>query len=442
MSEQFTLGRYTIKRDGGSRNYYAHWYDKQRKRGKRRSLGTDDPERAKEVVASWLHRAEAALETLPADRVAMVTVIDHYLQHRVPELTNQDAPKRAFALLIQFLTQVRGLKASAPASAFTLPVQIEFMNWCAGTHGHTAGGIERNMVAIRAALQFAAKDQLVTIRGEKRQMRLLDQAPTVKTTQSFITRNSEAEPASDRDWIPSFDQLAAVLDTEAPAYLKRYDIIALYTWARPEAIWDLNCRDQVDNATGLIDLNPPGRKQNNKHRPRIRLCRGLAHWITTWDTAYPLRQRVGMDVCRSRNTLKSAFMRRTQRWQLASVGIEGSEATRLIGQAIAGKPDALKQEIARAEAQGCHGVTPYTLRHFMATRVRAQHVAVSREQRQAWLGHRQRDATSYYESHDPEFLRECEIGTDMVMERLDALTSRVLVPEPARQGLRIVSGSR
>jgi len=37
-----------------------------------------------------------------------------------------------------------------------------------------------------------------------------------------------------------------------------------------------------------------------------------------------------------------------------------------------------------------------------------------------------RDATSWYETHDPEFLRECAQATTRVIEKLDRLTQRNL----------------
>lgn len=81
------------------------------------------------------------------------------------------------------------------------------------------------------------------------------------------------------------------------------------------------------------------------------------------------------------------------------------------------------------ESKGIRKITPNTLRHFMATRVRGlKEVRVDREQRSLWLGHGKRDATSWYESHDPEFLLEASQATTIIIEKLDALTIRDLSP--------------
>ena len=64
--------------------------------------------------------------------------------------------------------------------------------------------------------------------------------------------------------------------------------------------------------------------------------------------------------------------------------------------------------------------TPYTLRHFMATNIRRMEGCnVTREQRQEWLGHKPQDTTSWYEHHDPEWLREAKIGTDKIIVEVE-----------------------
>lgn len=70
----------------------------------------------------------------------------------------------------------------------------------------------------------------------------------------------------------------------------------------------------------------------------------------------------------------------------------------------------------------------------MATRVRGlKEVCVDREQRSLWLGHGKKDATSWYESHDPEFLLEASQATCIIIEKLDALTKRNLVPTALKE---------
>jgi integrase len=90
--------------------------------------------------------------------------------------------------------------------------------------------------------------------------------------------------------------------------------------------------------------------------------------------------------------------------------------------------------IANAESKGIKRITPYTLRHFMATRVRGlKEVAFDREQRNLWLGHGKKDATSWYETFDPENLHEAATATNIILEKLDALTIRPMIPLSVKQ---------
>lgn len=93
-----------------------------------------------------------------------------------------------------------------------------------------------------------------------------------------------------------------------------------------------------------------------------------------------------------------------------------------------------REAIATAEEKSIRRITRYTLRHFMAARIRGlEKIKVDREQRSLWPGHGKRDATSWYESHDPEYLKECSRATSAILEQIDALTRRPLVPLSVRQ---------
>jgi integrase len=126
--------------------------------------------------------------------------------------------------------------------------------------------------------------------------------------------------------------------------------------------------------------------------------------------------------------LKAQFNRRTTRWMLLKSGLSLDVVSGLLSGARRGNSAVLLQAVRAAEAKGIQRITRYTLRHFMATRVRGMTGSnVGREQRSLWLGHGKRDATSWYETHDPEFLRECAVATDLVIDKLNQLMKRELV---------------
>jgi integrase len=66
--------------------------------------------------------------------------------------------------------------------------------------------------------------------------------------------------------------------------LLRFLRMAVATWARPDALFDLTPA-QWHAAAGVLDLNPPGRRQTVKHRPKIPVAKQYAPFLTD-GTAY------------------------------------------------------------------------------------------------------------------------------------------------------------
>jgi hypothetical protein len=76
----------------------------------------------------------------------------------------------------------------------------------------------------------------------------------------------------------------------APSHdnLFRFIVGAMYLWARPEAILQLNVKEQVNFEAGLVTLNPPSRNQTKKHRPMVRLTDNRRAWLEHWRDDYPI----------------------------------------------------------------------------------------------------------------------------------------------------------
>jgi integrase len=111
-------------------------------------------------------------------------------------------------------------------------------------------------------------------------------------------------------------------EVKAP-HAKLYVLLGLYTMARPSAILDLTW-DRIDFTRGLIDLNPPGRKQTAKRRPVVPIADDLREPL---EVAYAGRQ--------------SAYVIEHGAKQVANV----------------------KKAFQAASARSGIEVTPYTLRH-------------------------------------------------------------------------------
>jgi len=71
------------------------------------------------------------------------------------------------------------------------------------------------------------------------------------------------------------------------ANLLRYLRMAVATWARPDAIFEVTAKQWHAHA-GVLDLNPPGRRQTKKHRPRVPIAKQFAPLLTSGDAYLPI----------------------------------------------------------------------------------------------------------------------------------------------------------
>jgi integrase len=432
----FEIGGQWVARVQGRPNLYRFWYDAGAGETRRRSLETADLEQAKRLVA------ELALTTAPLpaeepEQALLVAVLNHYFTTHSDQQSAAHVARRAGALVLQFLEEECRFGPEVKVAQFTKGMQSRYAVWSTRKYDHSPSYISRVLAVVAAACRHATKSTIQeTGDGRIIEAKLLKTMPEICYDVKWISSVTKKPEPQPRDYVPSFDELASLLDVECSEVLKRYDIVALNTWARPQAILDLDVKSQVNFEDQLLHLNHPGRAQNNKKRPKIRLTSNLQGWLEYWAENRPLAysRRTTRDgkteVERvSASNIKAQFKRRTLRWMLVRDGLDKLAIDALFSLARKGRRQPLNDAVKRAEAHGIRRITPYTLRHFMATRVRGLgEVRVDREQRSLWLGHGKRDATSWYESHDPEFLLEASRATSVIIEKLDALTERRLVP--------------
>jgi integrase len=166
----------------------------------------------------------------------------------------------------------------------------------------------------------------------------------VESSVDKVSNITELPMPQARSQIPTDQELAAFIDEIKTEWLFRYIVIALNTWARPEAILELDVSKQVNFTTGLIDLNQRGRRQNNEVRPLIRLTNNLRGWLLYWRESKPIN-RDGEPVLKIRHSEMRAIWKRA----------------------------------------GACKITPYTLRHYCATRIRQlpEPLRPAREERSA-----------------------------------------------------------
>ena len=262
---------------------------------------------------------------------------------------------------------------TARASDVTDKRQRQFAEW-SRDRGHSVAYISRNLSVLSAALRDG----------------LGDKAPRVMTWAATIANKiGESEPEPN-EWIPTDKQLAQFLDTFQSGqgeHVFRYCILALNTLARPSALLEL-VHSQVDRELGLISLNPPGRRQTKKRRPVVRIPATLDCWLEGWgqekNALYV--HHFGEPIARVRHTFKR----------------KGADL---------GFPE----------------ITPYCLRHKMATELRAR--GVSREELAFQMGHKLPDlrTTDRYTKFDKRYLASAVAAIEEYVRELNKFTTRDLL---------------
>lgn len=346
-----------------------------------------------------------------------------YFKHHVNALRggrdvvrDKGGPKRAFALLFAYMwrhLKQSGIEGAPKVGQFSLALQHGFMIWCRDKHGHSNKTISTYLSYIKAGFRFASVPRLVTdARGREREVRILAVAPHVADGEDAVANVTGLPRSKPRDWIPSDAELAATFDalhSETPhrdaelVATRRYVIMALNTLARPEANTELSVNTQVSFDRGVIDMNPPGRLQNKKARPVIRLTDTLRGWLIDWNLDRPLVYYGKPILAVSNRTLKRAAK--------------------------------------RAGVADWQRFTRYTLRHYMATRIRrVPGIPVSREERASWIGHADpewRTTEQWYESLDIDYLENVQRAIDAVMAHLNTLAKHPMIAPSAIPGTRL-----
>jgi integrase len=179
-----------------------------------------------------------------------------------------------------------------------------------------------------------------------------------------------------RQRIFSDDEAKELLESATSLREKHFLSLAFLTAARPQAIIDME-KSQFDFSSKLVDLNPVGRKQNpKKHRPVIPMCHSLE--------------------------------------ELASGFKEGAIF-------VVGSDHKMKSSRPIVEGIGWpKGSTAYTIRHTVATKLRA--AGVPEFEVSAYLGHKPPGVnrqTLDYAKWRPDFMRKAAEAVDDYWKKIN-----------------------
>ena len=347
--EAYKVGPYWLSRANGSQAWYRTWYDPEKRRTKRSSLKTSDFGEAKQRLMDWVvknHR-QSELEAGDAD---LATILLRYWEDHAKHQEGSSVVKTH----LRYWTEHFPRKSIAEATEFS--AMKKFKSDLA-ERGYAPATVNRILAVGKAAMNQAWK------KGE------LAKVPPIP-----MERVGRQEPMGRPLSVQECADLLDCAKTRDADHLWRFIIFALGTAARPRAILDLQY-GQIDLEEKLIDLNPPGRNQNKKYRPIVRLPDALSEIVES-----------------DGRMARDAHVVSYRGERLVSVRTSWRKV--------------------REDAGLDEEVTLYSFRHTIGRRLRAR--GVPAWEVAAQLGHKTAGVTDRYASFSPDYLE----GAVSVIEEL------------------------
>ena len=363
----FKLGNSWLGQRRGSANWYRCWRDPGASGTSRQSLGTSDFEEAKQRLTDW-YVLQSKPEQ-PVEEVKIAEVIARYWDKRGQHTAH---PSTTRTQCNYWLDQF-GEKSVSEACSFTEQERFKTVLSDAGLAAQTINNI---ISTGRAAVRKAWR------KGE------IPSAPPLT-----LLPVGEQEPMGDP---LDFEQARRLLK-EVRDHVWLLHVLLLGTLARPSAILQMDWV-QVNFEANLIYLNKPGRRQNKKRRPVVRMPAFLREIL------WPLRQPSG-----------------------AVITFEGK--------AVKSVRTAWRQ--ARKRAGLPPSVTLYSWRHTLGRWMRSQ--GVPEWEVKGALGHG-KGVTERYAEFDPAFQRASTAAIEAFWQKLGYTSGTVLPGIWKLSGNYVISG--
>lgn len=275
----YQRGRYALYRREDRGNLEIVWYDDERKRERSKSAGTGDVGKARTAL-DRLYLSDTEHRVCPtchrpwdhSGSPLLLTALTDYLILSETK-PGYRATKNRLGHAIDYLLVTNDTIKTAAADKQWID---GFRRWMAAKPNpdgskRSLSHIEGCVLQIAAAINATPGEQ-ASFKAE--QMKVVADSPTYRASVKEIAAMFDycLRPKGGR----SDKERAMIAATRGNllAYLR----MAVATWARPDAIYDVTA-DQWHSAARVLNLNPKGRRQTKKYRPIIPVARQLAPWL-------------------------------------------------------------------------------------------------------------------------------------------------------------------
>jgi integrase len=353
----FVYGDYWLdkRRDGKAADtWQITSYDQKTRQVRYRSTRTGSLDEARDLIRAHEERQRAKGAQRPEDALVIPLLFNYWDEHG-REVDSAAQVASSIRQFIGFLMQDEATDAVTVAELSPM-LFTRFRRWRMAPHsydvpwagrsiafsskGVSGEAVQRNLDDIRAALHHQANNQRLPYK------------PLVPS----VPRQYRSRP---RDVTLTTTELGAIIGYSAyDIGSLRWILLLIATAVRPDAALAMEPAKQHKGNADVIDLHPPAWARTKKHNPVVPLIPEFKPWLLAWKAHPhpPVRSR------------KIAW--RTMRRELGLAA----------------------------------NVVPKTIRHSIATRLRAK--GVRPEEIEVLLGHRVfKRTTEVYAKYDPEYLQ-------------------------------------
>ena len=276
----YQRGNYRLyPREG--RNHEIIWYDAERKRERSTSAGTTDDGQAK-LALDRMYLADNSQRVCPtchrpwdhSGSPLLATAIADYLIGMEGKAGERSARGRLGHITDYLIATDATVRCASVDEGWIARFRswMEVKEYQRGKTKarYSLSQIEGCVMQLAAAIN-ATPGEKAAFRAE--QQKSVSKSPTyradIKTLAAMFNFCLRPEARSEKEQAMLVSMRASLL-----AYLR----MAVATWARPDAIYDIKS-DQWHSAARVLDLNPAGRRQTKKYRPRIPVAKQMAPWL-------------------------------------------------------------------------------------------------------------------------------------------------------------------